>query len=389
MSQADHSDLRSALVRLCHHECFRMSAHARNLDLTGKALPDKTNIARKRQEIQKAAQGVVVCLKTLTQSRLTRWLPLNSYVIHPSPQDRVSQTYRLTIQPRIAYVSLPLCLDIIDVKLTPHPSPNLNMLLDLYDYVRAYQPQQDMTDWMAKAIRHILDLSGLDRLDRVNTSTNGGEDWDTFSSIPQNAAEGLHPSLYLRLALFWTPAGEGGRSLGQQRPPTEDGLSRVLGLPLISRIKSDLNRETSRKRTSSTRLSVSATDVADQAMRSRIAAWQAQDQAVSLELGFDPSGLAVEEADGGTVSPASSSAVEVQDGGVSEWRDAAYRAFSAEGDAQEADLLETFVFRDQITGDQSISQKDRPGGEQFYATMDDESHSGLLDSVQRGGLLRI
>lgn len=263
------------------------------------------------------------------------------------------------------------------------------MLLDLYDYVRAYQPQQDMTDWMAKAIRHILDLSGLDRLDRVTTSSTGAESWDTLFSIPQNAAEGLHPSLYLRLALSWTPSGEGGRSLGQQRPSIEDGLSRVLGLPLISRIKSDLNRETSRKRTSSTRLSVSASDVADQAMRSRIAAWQAHDQAVSLELGFDPSGLAVEEVDGSAVSPGSSSAVEVQDTGVSEWRDAAYRAFSAEGDAQEADLLETFVFRDQITGDQSTSQIDRPRGEQFHATLDDEAHSGLLESVQRGGLLRI
>lgn len=261
------------------------------------------------------------------------------------------------------------------------------MLLDLYDYVRAYQPQQDMTDWMAKAIRHILDLSGLDRLDRVSTSSAGGENRDTLSTIPQNAVEGLHPSLYLRLALSWTPAGNGGHSSRQQRAPTEDGLSRVLGLPLISRIKTDLNREYSRKRTSSTRLSVSATDVADQAMRSRIAAWQAHDQAVSLELGFDPSGLAVEDADGGAVSPGSSSAVEVQDGGIFEWRDAAYRAFSAEGDAQEADLLEMFVFRDQNTGDQS-TQIDRLRGEQVHATLDDEAHSGLLGSVQRGGLLR-
>lgn len=83
MPQADHSDVRSALLRLCHHECLRMSARARSLDATGKALPEKTDIARKRQEIQKAAQGVVACLKTLTQSRLTRWLPLNSYVTHP------------------------------------------------------------------------------------------------------------------------------------------------------------------------------------------------------------------------------------------------------------------------------------------------------------------
>lgn len=82
MSHADHDDFRSALVRLCHYECLRMSAHARSLDLTGKALPDKTEIARKRREVQKATQGLVMCLKTLTQSRLTRWLPLNSYVTH-------------------------------------------------------------------------------------------------------------------------------------------------------------------------------------------------------------------------------------------------------------------------------------------------------------------
>lgn len=60
-----------------------MSARARSLDFTGNALPEKTDIARKRQEVQKAAQGVVVCLRTLTQSRLTRWLPLDSYVAHP------------------------------------------------------------------------------------------------------------------------------------------------------------------------------------------------------------------------------------------------------------------------------------------------------------------
>lgn len=258
------------------------------------------------------------------------------------------------------------------------------MLLDLYDYVRAYQPQQDMTDWMAKAIRHILDLSGLDRLDRVITSSTGGENWETLSNVPQNATEGLHPSLYLRLALSWTSGGEGGHSLGQQHSPRQNGLSRILGLPLIENIKSDLNREFSRKRTSSTRLSVSASDAENQAMRSRIAAWQAHDQAVSLELGFDPSGLVLEQANDSAVSPGSSSVVEAQDDGVSEWRDAAYRGFSAEGDAREAELLDMFVFRDQMIGEESIHQAERSKGEQLHAVVDQEAYSGLLGSAQGG-----
>lgn len=242
-----------------------------------------------------------------------------------------------------------------------------------------------MTDWMAKAIRHILDLSGLDRLDRVVISSTGGENWDTLSNIPQNATEGLHPSLYLRLASSWKPPGEdSGRSLGQQLSPTRNSLSRILGLPLINHIKSDLNRDSSRKRTSSTRLSVSASDAENQAMRSRIAAWQAHDQAVSLELGFDPSGLVLEQADDSAVSPGSSSAVEAQDGGF-EWRDAAFRGFSAEGDAREAELLDMFVFRDQVIGEESLNQTERSKGEQFHAAVDQEPYSGLLGSAQGGG----
>lgn len=69
------------MVRLSHYECFRMVAQARRVDTRDTVLPEKRLITEKQHELQKSAYGVVMCLKTLTQNRLTRWLPLNTYVV--------------------------------------------------------------------------------------------------------------------------------------------------------------------------------------------------------------------------------------------------------------------------------------------------------------------
>lgn len=55
-----------------------MVAQARRVDVANTALPEKKDIAENRGELQKATQGVVLCLKTLAQNRLTRLLPLDS-----------------------------------------------------------------------------------------------------------------------------------------------------------------------------------------------------------------------------------------------------------------------------------------------------------------------
>lgn len=347
----------SAMVQLCHYECSRLVAQARKANVSGTGLPDRTIFAEKRQETQKAAQGVMMCLKTLMQNRLTRWLPLTS----------------------IACVSLPLCLSIIDVKLPRQPSLTINVLHDLYDYVRAYQPQQETIDWMANSIRHILDLAGLEHLDRAIVPATGNEAWDTRGNDLQDAAEGLHPSLYLRLALSWSQGVEGSTFLGK-RLPTDISLLRVLGSTLLDRIKSDLNQRT-QTRTPSARPSIPAATSEDQAMRNRIAAWQAQDQAVSLELGFDPSGLVL--GDSNAAANSAPNPGEDQERSTA-WKGAASRAFSAEGDAREADLLEAFVFRDQPAGESGDSQVDWRTRERVHIALDQDDHSMSLENAQEG-----
>lgn len=69
------------MVRLCHHEFFRLVAQARLGDSGGALLPEKRLVAKKQREVQEAAHRVIVCLETLTRNRSTRWLPLNSYVV--------------------------------------------------------------------------------------------------------------------------------------------------------------------------------------------------------------------------------------------------------------------------------------------------------------------
>lgn len=71
------------MVRFCHYECLRMVAQVRRIDPTGTALPEKRELVEQQREIQNAVYGVIGCLKKLTKDRLSRWLPLNSYVGSP------------------------------------------------------------------------------------------------------------------------------------------------------------------------------------------------------------------------------------------------------------------------------------------------------------------
>lgn len=227
----------------------------------------------------------------------------------------------------------------------------------------------------------MLDLSGLDRPDRATVPSTGSEDWDARIRGPQDAAEGLHPSLYLRLALSWGQDVDDGGFLGK-KPATDVSLFRVLDSSLLDRIKSDINRNTSTN-TPSARPSMPTVIAEDQAMRNRIAAWQAQDQAVSLELGFDPSGLALVDTNG-AANPEPSSGEHQERRSV--WKDAAARAFSTEGDAREANLLEAFVFRDQVSGEIDDSRVEWRTQEQSHVILDQNEHSIPLENVQEAEL---
>lgn len=242
--------------------------------------------------------------------------------------------------------------------------------------MRAYQPQLDTTDWVADSIRRILDRSGLHRLDRTAIPSTSSED----SGIHRDA-QGLHPSLYLRLAvvsMLDVPADD----LLWGRMSTDDGLFRIFVPALIDRIKSILNRDAQVSKTTSARVSGSTSTAEDHAMRQRIAAWQAQDQAVSLELGFDPADLAVPGAEGAGSLVVPSSAEE--EGDTNLWKDAIYRAFSSEGDARETSLLGMFVFRDQTMGANGTSQFEWPIQGTSLASLDQEAHSISPEAAQGG-----
>lgn len=114
-------------------------------------------------------------------------------------------------------------------------------------------------------------------------------------------------------------------------------------------------------------------------MRNRIAAWQAHDQAVSLELGFDSSDLALAEAEAaGSLEPGPAENEE----GAPTWKDAACRAFSAEADAREADLLQAFVFRDQTPGANGFSEAEWPEQQRSHLNLDQEAYSISPETAQ-------
>lgn len=231
---------------------------------------------------------------------------------------------------------------------------------------------------MTNSIRRILDLSGLDRLGHTLVSPARGDQAD-----PHREAEGgLHPSLYLRLAVCWMPDVDGGSLLGD-RSPSDVSLARLLGPTLISRITEIIDHNMQARRTPSTRVSVSASTAEDQAMRQRIAAWQAHDHAVSSELGFDSCDLDVADAEAAR-SPGPSLAPDEEESTA--WHDVAHRAFSAEGDAREADLLSSFVFHGQTPGTNGTPQVKWPTQERSGTLPDQEPYRIPPEDAQDGDM---
>lgn len=70
----------SAMTRLCHHECLQLTLASISTDCEDMALSVKSAMTKNRLDIQDAASGTVDCLKEVLRFRLSRWLPLSSYV---------------------------------------------------------------------------------------------------------------------------------------------------------------------------------------------------------------------------------------------------------------------------------------------------------------------
>lgn len=234
---------------------------------------------------------------------------------------------------------------IVDAKLSRQPGPKADMLHDLYESVRAYQPQFDTTNFLSEAVRKILDLSSIDRLDRTSPTSN--------AQSARSSAEGPHPSLYLRMALVSTPKIERSGFLGENTP-ADIGLLRLLGPGLMHDIESILNRDPTTTTTArgepSARPAPPAPSDSDQAIRQRIAAWTALDQAVSSELGMvSPPTLATgEDRDAQHRAPDAVRHPADEGPSTAAWREAADRAFSEIGDAREVHFLHAFAFKDQV-----------------------------------------
>lgn len=228
-------------------------------------------------------------------------------------------------------------MSIVDAKLSRQPPPKIDMLHDLYEIVRIYQPQLDTTDWICDAVRKVIDLTSLDRASPFSDNSSAG-------------SEGPHPSLYLRMAMASLPEHEHGGFLGENAP-ADVGLLRIVGPGLMSHIKLILDKDPNARSTPSARTAASerhASIETGQAIRQRIAAWSVLDQAISSELGIvsPPNLSTAHEAVVGT--PATSVVHPVDEGNsTAAWREIADRAFSEIGDAQEACFLDAFAFRDQ------------------------------------------
>lgn len=72
--------LSSSMTRLCHHECLQLTLASISPQTADTALSVKDAMAKNRFDIQGAASGAVDCLKEVLRLRLSRWLPLSSYV---------------------------------------------------------------------------------------------------------------------------------------------------------------------------------------------------------------------------------------------------------------------------------------------------------------------
>ncbi|KAF4121751.1 Fungal specific transcription factor domain, partial [Geosmithia morbida] len=179
------STLRRCRLVLCHHEVLHLA-------ILQVAPSDKNTVSRdvsviyeNQHELQDAASGVTECLKEFVQLWLARWLPISA----------------------VACMTLPLALNILDVKLSANKKEK-NKTLDsnvasdskqhrlniLIEAMRTYQPQYDGVDWVSEIVCHIAYLAQFGgRNQETSGLQNGINDWtDIIAS---------QPGWYLRLAL--------------------------------------------------------------------------------------------------------------------------------------------------------------------------------------------
>lgn len=288
---------------------------------------------------------------------------------------------------RTACTSLPLILHIIEAKLSPQANIKLHGLRNLVESVRP-----DSTDWFYGAIHGIIGLAQLEEPGPTSTITpNELSLSEVSSSSPGGTVSemGLHPSIYLRLALSldW--------GMSNSELPNADQLSscllRMFATSSVNRIKKMLN-EGLMSRTNRSPSDVFAetsvrpvggerdTDEQNQTNglqgHLRDLDWSDQDQAIlfGLQLGIISPDMAMEWAED-IVSPDSS--LPTSDDGVAapqtpceaaisghhdlqpdtvehaKWKEIAGQAFSDTVDIPERNVLDAFIFRDQLPGERA------------------------------------
>ncbi|KAH7010070.1 fungal-specific transcription factor domain-containing protein [Ilyonectria destructans] len=167
----------SARMALCHYEILYCSLAPLRLGHVD------TEAYESSHELQGAVSQVTQCLRKLVRFRLARWLPISA----------------------VGCTAFPLALQILDVKLFNSQTPNsgtsspsfaqhkqqqLNVLIEA---MKTYRPRYDGVDWVARAVRYIVDLA-QQHLPAIRT--RNGSPVSSWTEILQ-----LQPKYYLRLAM--------------------------------------------------------------------------------------------------------------------------------------------------------------------------------------------
>lgn len=246
---------------------------------------------------------------------------------------------------------------------------NLHGLRNLVESVRP-----DTTDWFYGAIHGIIGLAQLEEPDPASTITPNELTLSEINSPGGPGSElGSHPSIYMRLALSldW--------GMTNSELPNADQLSscllRMFATSSVNRIKTILNEGLKAGRSPSdvfteTARPVTSGEIDQQSVQPKDSDWSEQDHAIlfGLQLGIISPGMAMEWTED-VVSPES---IPTEDGvmpqtpceaaisghdqataGHTKWKEIAGQAFSDTVDIPERNVLDAFIFRDQLPGERS------------------------------------
>lgn len=353
------------MTRLCHHECLQLTLAAISTRTSG-TLPDPLALAKNGLEIRDAASGAVRCLRELIQLRLSRWLPLSSYVFkYPFTQP---WKYGVNILRRTSCTSLPLILHVVDAKLPSQVGPKLPSLHDLVEAVRGYQSAPDSLDWMYDAVRGIVSLSQLQDPGLVSSPSLTAENLGANSTSASISEFACHPSVHLRLALVMDSDLKRSKSLNTR--DLSAGIARLFSSDSVNRIKALLSQAPQQKHTpsagGSSRMQSNSSNPDNSSRKQTLANWGQVDQSMifAIELGLVPaqpvaggsdsedsaSAMSVGSEEDDTVAPAGSSGLPHRLVDSKDWKEVAGQAFAETGDNAERDVLGAFIFRDQTPG---------------------------------------